>query len=413
MTKTTTSRFLTLLTLLMLVLTACDSGPKQNANGDDTDTTSEAQPEDLQFDRHWNDLALLLGGMPAEEGSKTVRFDTMAATANYRKQYDEVYESHKDRLLDKLRTWCKQEFPKVHADTGNVYYPLSGGDFLTIHTIYPNAKKYVFFGLEPEGRHLDASYLQGLTEQEMANAFHVQMKALDDIMDEDESFFVTRDMQKDLKRSKLTGQIPIILSFMGRLEQQVINVEPIYLQTDGTPDVLAEQPAELDPRDSTITGMRYTFRKGPGEPLQVVEYWSLDIENPKLAMYPYFMDYIASHAPTRTYFKAASYLFHWGNFSKMRETTMATSEFILQDDSGIAYRFYRDDPEHDWDLSYYGKYDKPKLDVWGGFQGDLKRIYLTNPEVKPINFGIGYTNKPHNCNLMIARQAEEGTQTYP
>ena len=399
------TRLTTLLAIFVLLFTvSCKESTPNNGGSSDTDTTaqSEAAKDELKFDRRWNDLARLLGGMPAQEGSKMTQYDTLKATAEYRQSYDEVYAIHKDRLLEKLKSWAKEEFPKQHTHTGNVFYPLSGGDFLTIHTLFPNAKKYVFFGLEPEGRLLDEAYLQHVSQQDMANAYRNMNKALEYIMDE--SFFVTRDMQKDLKRSKLTGQIPIILSFMGRLEQQVINVEPIYMKDDGTPDVLDKQPEELDARDEQITGMRFTFREGPGKPLQTVEYWSLDIENQHLEKYPYFLDYIASHKPTRTYFKAASYLMHWGIFSKMREQTLDVSEFILQDDSGIAYRFLRDDPEHDWDLTYYGQYDKPKLKVWGGFQGDLKRIYQTNPDVKPIDFGIGYTNKPHNCNLIIARK---------
>lgn len=385
------------------LLLACGEGSKANNGENSTDSTQasgSAQPEDkLQYDRYWNDLARWLGGLKPLPGSKVKELYQLPGYDQHMAFWDKAWQYRDTLLLQKLDAWAADEFQKAHLHTGNVFYPLSGPDFLTIYELFPNARKYIFYGLEPEGRLADSTYLNNLTQEQRQFAVRNLQNSLEDILKM--SFFVTREMQRQLKASKMDGQFPIILSFMARHGVEVIRVEPIKLS--GSPEpVVSAQPAEFDPEDRDITGLRFVFRQGPGEPLQTVEYWSLDILDTKISStYPWFVEYLKAHAPTRTYFKAASYLMHWDNYSILRNTTLEISDFILQDDSGIAYRYF---DQNVWNIDYYGNYHKPKLDVWGGFQADLKRVFQTNPNVKSIDFGIGYTNQEHNCNLIIARK---------
>jgi len=42
-----------------------------------------------------------------------------------------------------------------------------------------------------------------------------------------------------------------------------------------------------------------------------------------------------------SYFKATSYMTHKAQFSMIRDQVLAKSDAILQDDSGIPYRFFQ------------------------------------------------------------------------
>ena len=54
--------------------------------------------------------------------------------------------------------------------------------------------------------------------------------------------------------------------------------------------------------------------------------------------------------------KAASYLMHSNNFSQVRDFLLTHSKVILQEDSGIPYRYFAKDK---WDIRLYGHYIGP------------------------------------------------------
>jgi hypothetical protein len=303
-----------------------------------------------------------------------------------------------------MAAWARQEFPREYESEGVALYPLSGSDVMHIHQFYPNAKHYVFFALETEGTLMDSAFINGLSAQDLQTGLVAQQKSLADIFRL--TFQITQYMGRDLGRSRLDGQQPIILAFLARTGNEVMNVEPIRLMPDASVQVLPTQFSPRVPQDSVITGLRYTFRKRKGAPVQTLDYWCLQIEDKYITRnYPYFITYLRNLRPTRTYFKAASYLMHYDEYKQTQQAILDASDFILQDDSGFPYRRLKDGP---WDLTLYGAYDKPKLAQWGTFQAELKRIYQTDTTIRDLPFGLGYTNREHNCNMQVARRRAEG-----
>jgi len=388
----------------------CQSGSSAGGDTDSSSTRGEAAlpekgPENTN--PFYDHLARYLAGMPLPDNhALPTGWDSLADWQQHQDFWNQAWATKDSALLQKLAKWAAQEFPKAHDFTGTAYYPLSGGDFMNIYPLFPKAQQFVFFGLEPEGRLVDTATARQLTLPEVTRSLQNQRAALDDVFRL--TFFVTRDMQRELGRARFNGQFPILLAFMARHDQEILAIQPIRLKADGSVDADVTQPAEFVADDEAVTGLRYTFRKRTehnNAPIKTLDYWSLDIQDKILtARYPQFLTYIESHAPTVTYFKAASYLFHWDIYSALRKSTQKTSDFILQDDSGIALRFFNRDTT--WHLQFYGQYDKPKLEVWGGYQPALKQIYRTDTTIKPIDFGLGYTNQKHNCNLMVARKQQ-------
>ena len=98
-----------------------------------------------------------------------------------------------------------------------------------------------------------------------------------------------------------------------------------------------------------------------------------------------------------TYFKAASYLMHDERFSQAREFFLTQSKVILQDDSGIPFRYFA----QGWSVRLFGSYDQP-VSLFSTFrQNDLRQAYATQP-TSPLPFGSGYRVSQMEGNLLLA-----------
>jgi hypothetical protein len=97
--------------------------------------------------------------------------------------------------------------------------------------------------------------------------------------------------------------------------------------------------------------------------------------------------------------KAASYLLHYETFSKIKDLTIAKSSSLLQDDTGIPYRFLA----KDYSLNLYGKYTIPvkNFSASGHYQKDLAKMYADSSKVKSLPFSLGYHWQDNNQNYML------------
>ena len=91
---------------------------------------------------------------------------------------------------------------------------------------------------------------------------------------------------------------------------------------------------------------------------------------------------------------------HKQEFSIIRERVLSNSVAVLQDDSGVPYRFFAAAP---WTVQLYGTYVQP----YGSFrwlqQPDLRDAYVSSGP-KPLNFRIGYGYGRIPSNLLLARK---------
>ena len=71
---------------------------------------------------------------------------------------------------------------------------------------------------------------------------------------------------------------------------------------------------------------------------------------------------------------------------------------ILQDDSGIAYKFY---DKAKWDITLYGTYEKPIPLFKDFYEADLFDAYKKS--AKPVDFRYGYNRK---SNFLLAQKKE-------
>ena len=141
-------------------------------------------------------------------------------------------------------------------------------------------------------------------------------------------------------------------------------------------------------RDSKgiTNGVRIDFAADTGKRVQSVYYFQTDISDEGLKKNQGFLKYLSLLPESYTYLKAASYLMHANDFSTIRNVVFDKSKTILQDDSGIAYRFF---DKNVWDIHLYGKYARPGKEFSWINETDLAKAY-TDPTIKPVPFTLGY-----------------------
>ena len=99
------------------------------------------------------------------------------------------------------------------------------------------------------------------------------------------------------------------------------------------------------------------------------------------------------------YLKAASYLLHESYFSRIRSFLLNHATSVLQDDSGIPFRFFRDGG---WRFWFFGTYSGT-LDIFAKYyQSDLQSAFATSGAAVSLPFGTGYKWRPGESNLLLA-----------
>lgn len=363
-----------------------------------TEDTVPPQPE-IQYDRYWNDLARYLGGLDPLTGSVLDSIDYRPEAVRHREFISKEWRVKDSLLLRPLSEWSRTEFPSEYNSNRTVYYPFSGPDFVTIVTLFPKANRYVMFGLEIEG---NIPRVLMLPKERLAlNLTNLQNSVIDNIRD---SFFYTLDMSSDLVRSDLKGTIPILLFMLARTGKEVLDVKRIKIDPTGEVAYLPEDDATPQtPNDNVATGVEILFRDSPRAEVQRIEYLCFNAEDKHFQQQKQIHSYFQSLRPTTTYLKSASYLMHNFYFSIIRNIVIDVSDFLLQDDTGIGYRFL--DPQV-WEFSYYGNYTRPIPIFASYYQPDLSAAFKSgNP--KPIGFSMGYKS---STNLLAARRRPPALQ---
>ena len=77
------------------------------------------------------------------------------------------------------------------------------------------------------------------------------------------------------------------------------------------------------------------------------------------------------------------------------------SNYVLEDDSGIPYKYFKQDV---WAPALYGTYSGSISLFTGVFQDDLDAAYKAKTNVKPLKFGIGYKYQVGESNLMYFKK---------
>ena len=326
--------------------------------------------------------AKFLAGLPIN-GTPLENYSSASGWKTHGADLDRAWKQFDDRQLAKIREWAPQALGPAYQDPGPMYYMFSGPDFLYANAFFPNASTYILCGTEPVGPIPDIAKIpQHVLPSALANL----RKSLDSVMSW--SFFITKNMKVDLRQQQLSGTLPLLYVFLARAGCSIDSVELVALDKEG---------AFVPQGKGTTPGVKIVFTGPAGRP-QTLYYFTTDLADWAIKVNPNFGKFCEQQGQGATLLKAASYLMHSDNFSKVRGYLLAHSKMILQDDSGIPYRFFT---RNKWDVRFYGHYVGPINRFLKNAQPDLKNDNAVSAP-PPLPFSFGYQWQPSRSSLMVA-----------
>ena len=339
------------------------------------------------------DVAAYLAGQPVSQGGDLRALTARPAWQAFAADAEKSWTKYHETRTTKIQRWAATQLDSVRAQSPTIFYPFSGPDLLNVVTMFPGSETYVLVGLEPVGTVPRRATLEN------PKLFPALKASLWSVLNF--SFFRTNDMAVDLKSVELDGALPLLLLFAARTDHQVTAVR--YVQLDAQGQLAAADTALIHhPGPKTLPGVELTMRSQQGQTQRVL-YFAADLNDWKLgATKEAMLHYVKALGPLTTYVKSATYLMHKSYFSKVRNLVLARSNYILQDDSGIAMKYFK---PADWHLTYYGVYKRPINLFAKQYQPEMTAAYADSTHrPRPLPFGTGYNWRQNDSNLLLAHR---------
>ena len=367
---------------LIAFLVSCNQNPQKITE------TVAPKPYSVPYDTLNDDIAAFISGMEHGKSGCLARLDTTTAWRQFSFRIDSGFLDLDTSRFVKMERWADSELVDRHGNT-TLFYPFGGPDFLNANIFYPNADKYILIGLEPVGNMPELCNMP----DDLINKYLEDVRySLKDIFKR--SYFITGNMIGALKKSSVNGAVPVISLFIKRNGYNIVSISHAGIDSNGT-CLIGDSLKNIK---GLTHGIRIDFAADTGRRVQSVFYFQTDISDEGLKNNPGFQKYLTALPESYTYLKAASFLMHGKDFSFIRNVVFDISKSILQDDSGIAYRYF---DKTIWDIHLYGKYARPGKEFSWINETDLAKAY-TDPSVKPIPFTLGYNWRTQQINLLYA-----------
>jgi hypothetical protein len=326
---------------------------------------------------------------------------TMSATSTsdeeaHNKAIMEMKASYEERNLFKMTAWRDQHLINVPRPDETLFYPFSGPDVVNMLTFFPNQHTYVMMGMEYVGTADSVNeWMKPLTKTKMDTI----RKAVESVFIR--SFFRTLDMSSDFSRNGTRGVLPGMLLMLKVLDRDVTSVQWVTLNADGSLRYLTPEATK------TATGnfgVEIKIKHPTQGYEQTIYYFRTDLADAPMASNTGLRNFIQGKlGTTMTFVKSASFLMHMKEFGWMRNTVLNISRAVLQDDSGVPFKFYK---SSDWAPRLYGQYVGPYGESFAAFkQPELNKAYDSVPlQLLDFNFGYGYAKIPSHLMVFIRKE---------
>ncbi len=355
-------------------------------------TATQEQPASaVPRARDADDAGRFLAGLPGREGSAFAAYEKTDAWKLHRAELDKAWSNMEATTIPAMREFQKKELSAPLIESSTVFYPFSGPDALVLAVFFPKNPTYVMVGLEPPGTLPTAKQLE---KKDLAATLGAVRETV--YSELHRSFFITRQMDSHFRGQVTDGLFSPILQLMVRMNQTILGYR--YVRIDDNGDIVERKPDYVSPTGTIYKGVEVEFTTGSSTMVQKLYYFSINLSDQRLKVNKPFAAFMAKQKGLSSYFKATSYMTHRKDFSVIRDQVLAASTAILEDDSGIPYKYLSSAP---WSVKLFGEFDHP----YGSFrwleQKDLKQAYATmNPT--PLQFKIGYGFSKAPSNLLLA-----------
>lgn len=345
-------------------------------------STASPVPFDQLPYKEPNELSWDLSGMSSLDDYSHLAHATRRHFKKHAKRGWRELEKH---VLQPLRAWREVLAP---LDTiPRVFYPFGGPDATYVTQLFPNASEYILVGLEATGSLMSARRI--FEEDDRLDCFDESFETFFK-----KGYFVTHDMAVQLSSKKGFGVAPLILAQLVRLGYTVTEFLPLKDCDESFGDL------------RTLPGFCVSFADPAGQSKRLI-YCRCQLSNNYRDQTQQLFSFVQK-SPFLTLLKSSSYALHnEKGFSDLRNFIQNSSKAILQDDTGVPYKYF----DSKFKKTLYGFYNGPTLPVFKPFlQDDLKEAYrAANPDQLPFRLGYGCLLFPSN--LQLAVRKTEAVQT--
>jgi hypothetical protein len=385
--------FITILLITINLYSCSQDRVVETSNASDTTKVSKLQePVKTPVDTFNTQLSHLLAGKTLPYRIPNI---TIYGVSNYNSNIRTKWDQLQSKRLDLISSWISSRFNYASSpDTAFVFYPFSGGDFLHVHTLYPDANTYFLVARE------DVGIIPNLFLKDsnfVLKYLHDVDYVLRDIYTR--SYFITMNMHIDTKQSTfINGMLPVLFWTLGNLDFEILKLN--YYKKNASIN-------QLEKIDNLANGIKPTLvelkiRKKGELKNRTLYYYSCDISDNGFLADSLSYNYLLNTVPKgcNAMVKSASYLLHYINFSKIRSLILDRSKILIQDDTGIPFKYFKSDV---WSRELYGIYEHPIADFDSSvFQYDLHMAYKDSTMYKGrLNFSMGYHWGSKNQNELI------------
>ncbi|MBI3208401.1 MAG: hypothetical protein HYZ37_05805 [Candidatus Solibacter usitatus] len=337
-----------------------------------------------------DDAGRFFAGIPGKPDGPFHELEQDAAWAAHSKEFAQMWERREKAYLPALRKFQQSAIAAEPFSKGPVFYPFGGPDILTARTFFPNNGTYVLVGLEPPGTVPDVSAARSADLTQYLPGVRQTLGTL-----LRQSFFITADMAKQVRGQISDGLLLPLLIQLSLMRCEILGHQSVSIEADGK--VVPRLTRDANFKGSRNDGVAVDFQLPTGE-IRHLYYFSVNLQDRSFKENTALQAYLKSLQPYTTFFKSASYLPHGWNFTAIRNEVLANSHAIVQDDSGVPYRFI---DKKAWNVRLYGQYSPPYGIFKNMLQPDLLKAYEESSPT-PLGFyiGYGYGRRPSTVMVM-------------
>jgi hypothetical protein len=340
-----------------------------------------------------DERARFLAGLPVAPESELAPLQARGFYLDHLRSYNTTWQRFAGEHFLPKRQWAMEEMAPRAPVSRVLYYLFSGPDFINATALFPWVDTFILVALEAPGQ-VPAPEL--LSDEQLEAALANLRKSTETTLNF--SYFITKDMRVDLEQSEFRGTLPILYAFAALAGYRVLTTEPVHIDQNGK---------MIDGTGHNLPGWRIGLRDPATGRNKTLFYLRGDLSNSGLGGGSSgLLKWLQSQPKGAAYLKAASYLLHESFFSTCRNFLLSHCTSILQDDSGIPLRFFS--PE-DWQLTFFGVYDRPIELFASKLQPELRHAYETASPVHPLPFGTGYNWRSGESNLLLAVRRDAAT----
>ena len=355
------------------------------------------------YDATATDTARVLAGLLPADAARFEAATNRPGWRAYREDVDRNWSRLQTERFAAMKVWSEREVKPSAGPCDALFYPFGGPDFVNAYVLFPDCNQYLLFGLEPVG---SVPALERVDPHALDALIAELRTALSDVFVRD--YFITHEMMTELKTPQVNGTLPLLFVFLARLDARIVDIrtESPWAGGDGTSrpapgQTAGGEPARSGPQRPTAVSIRFTV---PGSArVRTLSYARVRMEDAELAKQGALLAYLERLAPFTTLLKSASYLLHDNQFSRVRSAVLTGSHAVLQDDTGVPFRFF---DKANWSVRLFGRYSPPVKDFNYGRQLDLEAAYRDTAAVHDLPFSFGYHWRQGTSSVMLAIRTE-------